>query len=167
MTRNLLIGWLYLPLWMRILHLLLSGTLVLTALWLGGMRPVLHQADELSATQRQHSARNQAMLRRLLRQPPLLLLESELVQLQQALLSVKRPAFSLDGLISSSGGTLEAWRPDNQGGELKMRLRWSEFQAVLQYLRSLSAGVMLTGFMLREQEGLLSVKLSLVLNDDF
>ncbi|MCX8958873.1 HofO family protein [Erwinia psidii] len=166
MSHNWLTGWLYLPLWWRVLTLLLGSLLLACALWWCGLRPMLHQAEVLNRMLWQQSAHNRLTQRALLRQPPPPLLEADITRLENALLPAKYGGGSLAALIAHSGGTMETWQPDNQGGELTVRMGWRGFLAVLAYLRGLSPGIVLSGFSLSEQEGLLLVRLSMVLNDD-
>lgn len=166
MSRNWPDGWLYLPFWWRVITLLLCGLLLAGGLWLCLLRPVLHQAESLSRMQRQQSADNRAILQGLLRRPPLLLLMDDIARLENELSPTTHSGLSLTALIARSGGTLETWKPDSQGGELTMQVQWRGFLAALQYLRELSAGMPLAGFTLRQQKGSLVVRLSMVLDND-
>ncbi|AXF78028.1 hypothetical protein LU631_03945 [Erwinia tracheiphila] len=166
MNRNWLTDWLYFPLWGRVLTFSLCSLLLLGALWLCGLRPALEKARMLDSLQQKQSARMQVGLRDLLLQPPLLLLEAEITRLNTALLPTEKTALSLAALIMHSGGTIETWQPNNQGGEVTMRMQWQGFLSALGYLSGLSARMVLSGFTLTEKQGALLVKLSLVLNDD-
>lgn len=114
----------------------------------------------------QQSTDNRVVLQGLLRQPPRFMLEGDIARLENDLIRTEHPGLSLTALIAHSGGTLETWKPDSQGGELTIQMQWQGFLAALQYLQGMSAGMALAGFTLRQQGETLLVRLSMVLDND-
>ena len=149
MNNVLLYRWLAFPCWLRVLILLCvlgAGELSVRQAW---QRPVQQKTQQLTQQHQQEIKRGRKLLQSLRQSRPLRETEAEIAELRQALQPETQQPFSLLQLTRAAGGHLQSWQPAPRGGELTLRLDWSQLQNLFRYLSEQQPTVRLPQFSLQ------------------
>ena len=150
MTSNRwILAWLEAGYGLRLMTVLGGGAVLFFLLWLYGLHPVQQQRNQLARQEQQQSRQYQQRLQALRALPALSQLEQQYEQLNKSVITASGIRFSLPALLSASGGTLEHWQPEEEGGELALVLNWQQVMDLLNYLLQLNPTVSIPAWTLQ------------------
>ncbi|ROR08613.1 hypothetical protein [Erwinia sp. JUb26] len=151
MSNRWLTNWLAADIRLRMLGIIGAGALMALIMWQFWLRPVQHTSQRLDRQMQEQLSRYRQRLEALRRLPSLAMLEQQSAELSEQFVAQDGPHFSLPALLAASGGELEHWQPDENGGELAITLRWQQFTDLLDYLKTLRPAVSIPAVTLKGQ----------------
>ena len=144
-------AWLQATIWWRVGTVLAANALVYVLLWQSWLHPIQQQQHRLAQQEQEQARRYQQQQHRLRTLPPLAELERQSEQLRTDISGQAGTPFALPTLLKVSGGVLEHWQPQDEGGELMLRLNWQQMMKLLDYLATLEPGITVSELTLQGQ----------------
>lgn len=163
---NLVLRWLWLPFWMQICIFLLISCVVAGGFWAFGGSAVYQQRDALMRASLLEEHQYRTVLSALRTGETLFQIDADILRLQQQRAQAEHHAFSLPEMLRQSGGELESWQPDRQGGRLLLNLDWAQFQALFHYFHQHAPAVTFPQFQLKRENDVLRLQLSVAFHHE-